>query len=80
MVQKTTKVFPQAVGTLCNWCDRNVNKTMCSVHKADRKLGSERFFLITLWESYPVILCCDVSLTGGSRCGILGSITDRMSF
>lgn len=53
---------------------------MCSVHKAAGKFGSERFFLITLWESQPVIFCCDISLPGGSRCGILGSITDHMSF
>lgn len=67
MVQKTTKIFPQAVGTLCNWCNMEANETMCSVHKATGNLRSQRFFLITIWEGFSVILCCDISLTGGSR-------------
>lgn len=44
------------------------------------KSGCKRFFLITLWEDYPVILCCDISVTGGSRYGILGNIADHMRF
>jgi len=71
--------FPKVVANFCNWSAIDVSEITCSVHEAAGKSGRERPFLIAR-QGYLVIVCCGISLTGGSRYRTLGSITDHMSF